>query len=1135
MKIYTVYHLHDDTSNVNGFMDSCTKYDEYVKLAKEQGMKSIAFSNHGGIYDWIKKKQCCDKNGIKYIHGVELYLCINLQDNTRGYHIGLYSKNWEGVKELNTLMSKATSKGKEEDKSDRHMYFNPRISFEELMNTSDNIIVTTACLASPLWKLSDENIINKNEDKNKGLQQYKYNIKKRDELLKWLSKNNHRCFLEIQYHNCDDQIKYNKMLYEWSKKYNIPLIAGTDTHSSNKYKQECTKILKKSKNKMKEGYYKNEDSFDLTWKTYDELVECFKIQNSLPMDVILNAIENTNKLSDMVEDFTLDKTFKYPTLYGSDAKNIWKKRILHMFKDKINRGVIDKSRINEYKKQIQEEFKVMSKLGMESFMMFMSELQCWCRDNNIHSSPCRGSVGGSLIAFITDIITVDPMVWNTVFSRFCNEDRISLGDIDEDYAPNDRIKVYNYIINRFGNKNVAYILSLGTVQDRGAIDVLAKGLDYKDLNLVKDIKNKFDSYFDRFTKIIQEEVNLEELEEKTSNSPTFDDTYLYAKRISVKSKAEEIIDLKNKWDKLREENKELFYYFDGIKGVYISKGNHPSGMIGSPITLYDNLGVCYKDGDENFPVSFCAMKAVDSLNYVKFDILGLKTIGVIQDTYKLIGIPWEEDYEIDWNDDNVWNDMITCQAGIFQFEGDYAFELLSKFKPHAINDMSLVNASLRPSGKSYRDRLINREFNKNPSELIDDLLKANNGFLVFQEDTIAFLQQICGMSGSMADTTRRAIGKKDKRLLAEQLPKILEGYCKCSNKPRKEAEKEAKEFIQIVQDSSEYQFGYNHSTGYSMNGYKCARLRYYYPVEFTTAYLNNAENEEDINNGIKMAKIKNINIYPPTFRYSNSLYTPDVKNRKIYKGLHSIKYLNEECSEGLYKLRNNKYESFIDLLYDIKEKVNINTRQMSILIKLNFFREFGNNKKLLMLYDYFDNLNDKKQLSKSKLNEFKLTESIVRMFSKKESENIFKEIDFKNMFKLLESKMPNKQISLKEQLKAEIKYLGYIDTKINTEKPLYFTLEIKEYKNNKSSTFYPLLYNIKTGEEVKYRIDSCIRYMENPFKKGDIISIIEEHKKQKRTIRKDEDGNTVLNSKGKPEWDLVPNEFNNILDYWSVY
>ena len=444
---YTVYHLHDDTSNVNGYADSCTKYDEYIKLAKKQGMKAIGFSNHGGIYDWVKKKQCCDKNGIKYIHGIELYLCVNLQDNFRGWHIGLYSKNWEGVKELNSLISKATSKGKNEDKSDRHMYYNPRISFEELMNTSDNIIVTTACLASALWKLGDKNILvdENGEESIEGKEQYKYNIEKRTELLEWLSKNNNRCFLEIQYHNHPDQIKFNQKLYEWHKKYNIPLIAGTDTHSSNKYKAECRTILQKAK----ESFYGEEDKFDLIWKDYNELVNKFKEQNSLPLEIILEAIENTNKLADLVEDFTLDKTFKYPTLYGNNAKQLWKQRIMKMLKHKKDNNIIDVNKLDEYKKAILEEFKVMSKLGMESFMIFMSELMEWARENDIHSSPCRGSVGGSVIAFITDIITVDPIKWKTVFSRFCNADRISLGDIDEDFAPKDRIKVFMTIISTF--------------------------------------------------------------------------------------------------------------------------------------------------------------------------------------------------------------------------------------------------------------------------------------------------------------------------------------------------------------------------------------------------------------------------------------------------------------------------------------------------------------------------------------------------------------------------------------------------------------------------------------------------------------------------------------------------------------
>jgi len=423
---YIVHHLHDDTSNCNGYADSCTKYEEYIKLAKKCGMKAIAFSNHGGIYDWIKKKQYCDKNGIKYIHGVELYLCINLQDNTRGYHIGLYGKNWEGVKELNTLMSMATSKGVKEDKSDRHMYYNPRISFEELMNTSDNIIITTACLASPLCKLGNKDILNDVEgnETEEGRKQYEYNLQKRDELLQWLSKHNDRCFLEIQYHNCNSQIEFNSQLYEWSKLYNIPLISGTDTHSSNKYKAECRTVLQKAK----DSFYGEEDEFDLIWKTYDELVESFKIQNSLPLEVVLEAINNTNVLSNMVEEFTLDKTFKYPNLYGNNSKLLWKNRIFKMLKDKKERNIIDVSKLEEYKKAILEEFDVMSKLGMESFMMFMSELMEWARNSDIHSSPCRGSVGGSIIAYITDIITVDPIKWHTVFSRFCNADRISLGD-----------------------------------------------------------------------------------------------------------------------------------------------------------------------------------------------------------------------------------------------------------------------------------------------------------------------------------------------------------------------------------------------------------------------------------------------------------------------------------------------------------------------------------------------------------------------------------------------------------------------------------------------------------------------------------------------------------------------------------
>ena len=177
---------------------------------------------------------------------------------------------------------------------------------------------------------------------------------------------------------------------------------------------------------------------------------------------------------------------------------------------------------------------------------------------------------------------------------------------------------------------------------------------------------------------------------------------------------------------------------------------------------------------------------------------------------------------------------------------------------------------MRPSGESYRDRLIAHEPNKNPSELIDKLLAPNHGYLCFQEDTTKFLQEICGLSGSDADNVRRAIGRKQMDRLQDALPQILEGYCKMSDKPRDIAEQEAKQFLQIIEDSSNYQFGYNHSTGYSMVGYLCAYMRYYHTKEFVCAFLNCAKDETDVHNGTALAKQRGIKIINPKFRKSLS-------------------------------------------------------------------------------------------------------------------------------------------------------------------------------------------------------------------------------------------------------------------------
>lgn len=295
--------------------------------------------------------------------------------------------------------------------------------------------------------------------------------------------------------------------------------------------------------------------------------------------------------------------------------------------------------------------------------------------------------------------------------------------------------------------------------------------------------------------------------------------------------------------------------------------------------------------------------------------------------------------------------MVKSPVGIFQFEGNYAFELLQRFGIHTINDMSLVNASLRPSGESYRDRLIAHEPNKNPSELIDKLLEPNHGYLVFQEDVIAFLQQICGLSGSEADNVRRAIGRKQMDRLQKALPQILEGYCNMSDKPRDIAEEEAKTFLKIIEDASSYMFGFNHSTGYSMLGYLCAYMRYYYPKEFVCAFLNCAKSDEDILNGTLLAKQKCITINPPVFRQSLDIFRCDDSDNIIYKGLRSIKNIGKNTGAELYELRDNQYDSFFELLEDITQNTTVNKSQLDILIKLNFL------KSLVILINYYMLLN----------------------------------------------------------------------------------------------------------------------------------------------------------------------------------
>lgn len=1038
MGSYVMYHCHTEDS----LLDSCTRYQDYVDLAVRDGMKALSISEHGKPLQWTEKWNACTKAGIKYIHSVEIYLTESLKERVRdNYHTVLMARNMDGLRELNALVSRSC----DED----HFYYTNRISFEEFLGISENIISSSACLASPLNRLPDSHPM------------YERLAMKYD-------------FLEVQPHDHPDQIAYNKRLYVLSKKIGKPLIAGTDTHSSSPYKAECRKVLLEAKHKS----YGDEDAFDLTYKTYDQLVGAFEKQGALPADVYLEAIENTNRLADMTEEIVLDTSIKYPILYGSREADSQKflETIDRKLEEKLSTGVIPKSQEPAFREAIKEEVRVFQKLQMDGFMLSMSELISWCKEQEMAIGTARGSVGGSRVAYVTDIIDLNPETWHTVFSRFCNEDRKEIGDIDIDCVESDRPTIFKYIVGRFGRDKTARVASFGTLQNKGVIDEVGRVLAQRWSKLhPNEINNPWS--LPNIARI-KSEISSSDEASKKENKPIW-----------------EYEDFR----KAEKKYPELFYYFRGLVGTKVSQSVHPAGMVISPITLGDNYGTFDKDGET------CLMLDMENIHdftgLAKYDFLILKTVQVIRDTCKYLGRPYPKSHEIDWDDPEVWDDMVKSPAGLFQFESKFAFDSLKKFKPHSLFDMSIVTACIRPSGQSYRDELLSRKVHKNPSEIIDELLSDNLGYLIYQEDTIKFLQQICGLSGSEADNIRRAIGRKQKDRLDKAMPSILEGYCTKSPGSREKAEEEAKEFLQIIEDSASYQFGYNHSIAYCMLGYLCAYFRHYHPLEFIASFLNNAANEDDIRNGTAYANKVGIKITMPKWGLSKGEYFFNTEERIIAKGLSSVKYMSAGVAEELFNLsRSRLYSHFVDVLLDL-QKTSVDTRQLDILIKIDFFSAFGNQRELLRISDIFFETFKKgqaKQIQKAKIDGSPLGKIVekyaVGVTKSGVSSKSYTILDMHSILveaedAILGLGMDDLGDILKVKNFADVMgYAGYVSGKEEDRRKLYVmdVYPLVRKRDGKQFGYSVITKSIGSGIESRFTVHNKV-YNSLPINKGDII------------------------------------------------
>ena len=1083
MANFTYIHLHSDFSNGVTNVDSITKYDEYISRAKECGMKAMAFTEHCSFFGWVNKKRHIESAGMKYIHGAEFYITETINERIRdNYHCCLYAKNYDGVLELNQLSSISFNR------DDNHFYYVPRITIDELLTTSDNVLVSTACLGGILHNGTDA-------------------IK--DKFITFLANNKHRCFLEIQHHNDVDgeQGRYNQYLYELSKKIGVPLIAGTDTHALNEEHLKGRKTLQKAKNVR----FENEDSWDLTFKTYDELILEYQKQNVLPMNVVLDAIENTNRLADMVDEFELDETYKYPHLW-EDSEATFAEKI----KEGIKRRGVDKyPNYQEYLDRIEHELEAYRHNGAIDFMLLMEDIIDWCVSQDIRVGYGRGSVNGSVIAWLLGITEMDSIKHKLNFERFMNVERVSLSDIDTDFPPSRIDEVKNYIFSKAG-LHCCDIITFNTIALKGAIKDVCRAFHYENIEYTPETVKK---------KISEWEKSIEGHDSRDTDVRMPKDIIVDIEKYSIhKEVPYEYVSFANELSNLVDTDEELarkqypdiFELVDLVNGTIVSVGSHPCGCVVSPDTVSDKIGT-FTTSTSIYPISQIYMKEIDSLNYVKLDLLRLDTIEIINETCKLAGIERLTPDNMDITDVNVWNSMRDDTTQIFQWEGktgdDYIKKLLSdenikKFQEVDDNVdrmtlLSIGNSAIRPAGASYREDLANGVVRKSGSDAIDEFLKPTFGYLVFQCQIIDFLHQYCGFTMGEADIVRRHFAKKTGT--EDDIPVIKDGgYMKDKDgnekkdhyikgfiatmrekygMPKEEAEDAIVAFLQVIIDASKYLFSLNHSQPYSYEGYACGWLRYYYTLEFITVSMNINIGKEDKTIALtNFAKKMGIEIRPPKFRHSKSKYFCDKKENCIYKGIGSIKFMNDKVADELYELRNNNYADFIDLLISLS-KTSINSRQLDILIKLDFFQEFGNPNQLLRYTQLFNDIYSKKQFKKEKIKEMGLQEVDIRQFAEKESDKMFTKVDTYHLLKYLVAIIEVPQTSIVEKIKYQSELLGYISIKNEQYKGIGFVTSV-------DSKYAPKLkvYALANGNTIDCKIDKRT-FNCNKLSVGDLVRI----------------------------------------------
>jgi len=914
-------HLHNHSHY--SLLDGLTKLDELINYAKEQGSPAVALTDHGSMYGVIEFYQKAKKAGIKPIIGVETYLApgSRLDKNTRAdgrsYHLILLAKNLTGYKNLIKLVSSAHLEG---------FYYKPRIDWELLQAHHEGLIASSACLAGEISRLitadklseARERILDYNNLFGQG-----------------------NFYLEIMDHpELEGQEKVNQQLIKFSKELNVPLVATNDVHYFKKEDAEPQDILLCLQNKKKisdTDRMKMIGSGDYSMRSNAEMIAAFK---HVP-EAIANTLAIADKCNLELELGNIQLPyFEVPDGYDGNSylRELSEQNIPKRFPQ------ASAAELQAINARLEYELAVIAKMGWPSYFLIVADFVNWAKDNKIVVGPGRGSAAGSLVCYLTGITNLDPLKYDLLFERFLNPERISMPDIDMDFADTRRDEVISYVAEKYGHDHVAQIITFGTMAARAAVRDVGRVLD-----------EPYD-YCDRISKSIPMFMKLDEA---LKTVPEVKEMY------NQEPAAKRILD-----------------YARRLEGVARHASTHACGVLITKDQLTEHVPIQYASSSDRTIISQYSLHPIEDLGLLKMDFLGLKNLTIIESALKIIkntrGLEINID-EIPLEDELTYKLFQAGETtGVFQFESSGMKRYLRELKPTVFEDIIAMVALYRPGPMEWiPDYIAGKHKKKKVSYLHEKLapiLEKTYGVAIYQEQVMQIARDLAGFSMGQADVLRKAMGKKIASLLAEQKEKFIEGCVK--NGVYKELGEKVFSFIEPF---AGYGFNRSHAACYALIGYQTAYLKAHWPVEFMAALLTADQGDTDrIAIEIEECRSMGLKIMAPDINESFATFTVVTAGTKenrvvssqekvdtIRFGLKAIKNVGEHIAEIIIKERkqNGPYQDVFDLLDRITDR-DLNKKSLESLIKSGAFDNYGERGLLLANIEKFLNFN--KEQAKAK-------------------------------------------------------------------------------------------------------------------------------------------------------------------------